>query len=519
MPYDPNQDFIGRKVQIEELYQKLRTPGRFDHRVALVGLGGVGKTQIAMEYVYRYRYTGDYNHIFWIRAADRPTILSEFEKIGEQLGYNKNDHPLPAEEIAVLVLQWLKSTERWLLVIDNLDEIQVINNLLPIGNLHSHVLITTRNSHTLGIPARPIEVKVMSIDDAVAMLILRSKADEEPPERDEEAEPTVHPPSQDAEGRDEQTEARAIVSELGCLPLAIEQAAGYIREGPGSIFEFLSAYQESKDYLLARRPDANWIYEDTVATTWLVSLNTIQRRRPIAIKFMKLFAILDSEIPIRYLRDGAAGLNDELRNAVEHTVSFHDSLALLKSFSLIRTSKSPDLIVIHRLVQTVIRKDLDAQQMLGYKSDTVLLAHHAFHPSLDLYLSSVDRELYRIFRRQVMSCIGPANTENWIVMNDLLYRLKEMNGFDILYKNTIPLSEEVLQNCLSLGESDSRETMEAMYELGLDYRSEGEDVLALETFGKLFQKLEKIGVKPDDPLILKTERARQKTLTTISFYR
>src|SRR5271168_3630796 len=138
MPYDRNPQFVGRDDILSLLRQKLEetNPKQYSHRLAIYGMGGVGKTQVAIEYVYQRE--NDYDDVYWISAADQTTLLSGFQEIGAKTGCLKPaESPLDA---AKAVLVWLRLQKNWLLVIDNLDDVAVANGLLPAMDT-GHTLI------------------------------------------------------------------------------------------------------------------------------------------------------------------------------------------------------------------------------------------------------------------------------------------------------------------------------------------------------------------------------------------
>jgi hypothetical protein len=143
------------------------------------------------------------------------------------------------EDVAKRILLWLEDKENWLLIIDNLDDVEVISGYLPQPNGLGHILITTRNTDTNGIPASGLEVREMDRDSAVSFLLGRIQA--------------VH---HSAEIR---AEACRIVEILGGLPLAIEQAAGYIKV-PENISNYRLVFQRSRRKLLGRRLLGNHTY-------------------------------------------------------------------------------------------------------------------------------------------------------------------------------------------------------------------------------------------------------------------
>ena len=144
-----------------------QAPKKYNHRIALYGMGGIGKTQTALEYVYTNR--DSYERIYWITAVDQASLLSGYQKIAIKAGL-KSLLNLKPVEIAEGVLSWLRQEQSWLLVIDNLDDINVVAGFLPQNGPHQHTLITTRNPNSAGIPAEGLEVPLLDPADSIDLL-------------------------------------------------------------------------------------------------------------------------------------------------------------------------------------------------------------------------------------------------------------------------------------------------------------------------------------------------------------
>lgn len=206
-------------------------------------MGGIGKTQIALEYCFRYQ--DKYEHIFWVSAAERTTLLSGFASIVKQTNcISITDNSL-LEEIAAEMIKWLDQHDNWLLVLDNLDDVQAVQNLLPRGG---HTLITTRLKDVKQIPAEGLEVDLMEESEVIELLLQAS-------ENSVEYEAVE--------------EARIIVQEVERLPLAVDQAAAFIRNS--NLYTFLDVFRSSTAKFLSERPKGNHPYPNSISTTWSVS--------------------------------------------------------------------------------------------------------------------------------------------------------------------------------------------------------------------------------------------------------
>jgi len=224
VPHERNPRFTGRREFLDTLKRKLtdNAPKTYNHRVALYGMGGIGKTQTALEYVYANR--DSYKRIYWITAVDQASLLSGYRNIAIKAGLTKLLGLKPMG-LAGAVVSWLGQEDSWLLVLDNLDDISIVSGLLPRNGPQKHTLITTRNPNALGIPAEGMELSLLGSTDSIDLLSTLSNIH-------------IEPEADSAKLK----EAARIVRELGYLPLAIEQAAAYVREVAGSFTLFLDHY-------------------------------------------------------------------------------------------------------------------------------------------------------------------------------------------------------------------------------------------------------------------------------------
>jgi tetratricopeptide (TPR) repeat protein len=388
VPYERNPHFSGRELLLETLHQKLNEirSKQYNHRIALFGLGGIGKTQLALEYTYRYK--DEYRSIFWISAATSANLLGGYAEVAKtQHCSSRSGSP---EDIAKSALNWFGANENWLLIIDNLDDIAVIDGFLPRSKSTGHTLITTRNQNCEGIPAEGFEVMTMTTDESVEFLLTRAKVEVVTPEV--------------------QAQAHQIVSELGNLPLAIEHAASYIIMSQN--FEnFLVVYRQSQKGLLFWMPDGNRTYNDTVGTTWRLSLDKLASISPVSIELIRLLVFLNpDEVMVEFLRIGASALRGELNTVVRDRFRFQKCVFALQDFSLIRVWDSGKRLSIHRLVQTVIKAELDENSRLVIMKDVVNLGL-VVYPGTGGSVSENETavKVWRNYGPQIISCFEQTN--------------------------------------------------------------------------------------------------------------
>lgn len=264
-----------------------------------------------------------------------------------------------------------------------------------------HTVITTRHHDIDGIPAEGLEILPMGQSEAVQLLLKRAKL---------------------SSGRQEnvQNEANRIVNALGCLPLAIEQAAAYIRQSK-SILEFMDTYHESAKELHARRLSANSQYQHTVATTWKLSFARLKVLKPDSITLITLLAFMNPDlILVEFLKAGRSALR-EAKNIIDNTFHFRECIHALQMFSLVRVWEEGRKISIHRLVQSVIRDSLNEEKKRDIVSQITELGIVAFPEPETSRFNPISRERSRRFLSQALSCLGYQDescSPKWHILSD-----------------------------------------------------------------------------------------------------
>ncbi|MEX0271090.1 NB-ARC domain-containing protein [Leptolyngbyaceae cyanobacterium UHCC 1019] len=208
---------------MQDLHDALTDTGRaaLNQAAALSGLGGIGKTQTAVEYAYRYFYdTPIYEWVFWVKADTELALVTDLAELARSL--DLGDGTL--EELAARSLRWLETNHRWLLIFDNADEPETVKPWLP-RNPQGRVLLTSRAPRftSLGVK-NPIAVTKFSLEESIAFLRDRTNL-----------------PALDAA---ELAAITALAQELDGLPLALEQAAAYIAQMGVSFAVYWHYYQQ-----------------------------------------------------------------------------------------------------------------------------------------------------------------------------------------------------------------------------------------------------------------------------------
>jgi tetratricopeptide (TPR) repeat protein len=351
VPYLRNPHFTGRDELLDRLAQQLAPEAQEQvtstRRVALTqpqalkGLGGIGKTQIAIEYAYRSRDLGQYTYIFWVNASEE-TLLTSFAALADLLPVFPVKGETDQWKLMKAIIQWLEQCqERWLLIFDNADDVALVSNYLPQQG-SGNILLTTR-AHAVGSLAVSINVEEMDRWEGTLFLLRRAQLFEHTSimdSSDEEVEIV--------------NEARGIVDALESFPLALDQAAAYIEETNCNLADYLQIYQDHRKDLLSRRGFQITNYPDSVATTWSLSFQKVEQANPAAAELLRLCAFLaPDKIPEELIREGAVYWSSQLQQAVSDAFAFNQMLEELLKFSLVKHLAEDHMLSIHRLVQAV----------------------------------------------------------------------------------------------------------------------------------------------------------------------
>jgi hypothetical protein len=317
----PVQSFMGRDEQLAALHDQLTGQGAaaLVPTTALTGMGGVGKTQLALAYAERYR--NDYDLGWWVPAETQLGMLTALAELGVVLGLPVDLRPA---ELAVRARHALRERSRWLVIFDNAPRPAGVAEFLPVAG-GGHVLVTSRDPAWQGI-ADPLAVDLLPLDEAVRLLVRRSG------------------------DRDERAAAR-LAEALGRLPLALEQAAAYAGQHHLPLAGYLELFGQQRAKLLALgKPLA---YQGSVDATFSLALDRLREVNPAAVRLVELCAVLaPDEIPLPLLLSDPTLLPEPLSAVVIDPVQRSELVGLLYRTGLL----TPDIANnarIHRLVQDV----------------------------------------------------------------------------------------------------------------------------------------------------------------------
>lgn len=345
VPYVRNPFFTGREEILEALHEHLTGDQgvTLTQSYALSGLGGIGKTQLAVEYTYRYSLS--YSAVFWIEAESAETILSSFVAIAEHLQLPERQET-DQQKIVAAVQRWLSTHNQWLLVWDNVEDLTLLQHFLPATKTGA-ILLTTRR-RALATLAQSMEVPTMMPEEGLLLLLRRAgllDTQATPKEMMHLAQYKPH----------EYRAAAQLVSTMDGLPLALDQAGAYIQETQCSLVAYLHHFETKRANLLSRRGERASEYPASVSTTWSLSFARVEQQNPVAAEFLHCCAFLHPDaIPEELFTRGAGQLSPQLRLLECDPLALNEIVSVLLSYSLIRRDRSTATLSMHRLVQAVL---------------------------------------------------------------------------------------------------------------------------------------------------------------------
>jgi tetratricopeptide (TPR) repeat protein len=324
-----NPGFTGR----EELLGLIETRlvGEPWQPLILFGLGGVGKTQLAVEYVHRHM--DEYQLIWWIAAEDRSRATASLVALGD-----RQDWPISrdmAKTVTTVLSRLERGQLRWLVVLDNAGRPEELGSLVPAAG--GHVLVTTRDAAWLEI-GRPVEVDVFSRRESVDLLQTRG-----------------HDITFD--------EADQLAHRLGDLPLALEQVAAMQSATKTPVQDYLRQLDERAIGLLAATQPGD--YRATVATAFAVAVDRIQVESLAASQLLELLSCLGAEpISLSLLRRAGGRIPPPLGRLLDQPSLLDEAVRLLRRYGLIKVLDRGQALQVHRLVQTIVRDTLPTESRL-----------------------------------------------------------------------------------------------------------------------------------------------------------
>ncbi|KAK4164715.1 phosphorylase superfamily [Cladorrhinum sp. PSN259] len=452
VPFGRNDGFVGRHTILDQLLSRIPPNANKDNcqYTIIEGLGGVGKTQAALEAAYRVRDGHADCSVFWVPALDTVSFENAYRNIGRELGVKGIDKD-DADVKSLVKTALGECRTSWLLVVDNADDMELVfggdrsrglRHYLPFSRQGS-ILVTTRN-HMVAVrfDQRNI-ITLAQMDQTEAVELLQHGQGSQTDDADSE---------------------RRLVDFLDNLPLAIKQASAYMAKTRISAARYLRHCRSSNKaliQLLSKDFDDQGRYqsiENPIATTWLISFEHIARDNSLAAQYLRFICFLgEKDIPLSLLPP----TDDELE--------VDEAIATLKAYAFI-IPRGEESFDIHRLVRLAMRNWLKEKGELTESITDVVTRLATVFP----FAEHENREIWMKYlpHTQVISESSGYCTDKE-AESDLLFSIAESYSeiakyeeAERIYRQALELKEKVLGR-------EHRSTLDSMNNLGLVLQNQG----------------------------------------------
>ncbi|KAF2808823.1 FabD/lysophospholipase-like protein [Mytilinidion resinicola] len=475
VPFERNPRFTGREVQLAQLEKLLCAQGRSkDHtaKVAIIGLGGVGKTQLVLELLFRTKSRHPDCSIIWIPATNKESLYQAYLDVARELGVPGWEEV--KADVKKLVQSYLskESAGQWLLVFDNADDMDMwiakpgpeqgssgLINYLPKSKQGCIVYTTRDRKVAVELVAQQSIVEVPEMDEEMATQLLRKSL-------------------VNSNLLNNKQDTQALLIELTHLPLAIVQAAAYINKNGILLAAYLSLLKEQeKDVieLLSEEFEDDGRYrniKNPVATTWLISFAQIRQRDPLAADYLSFMSCVDPrKIPQSLLPPGLSPKKEI------------DAIGTLSAYSFV--SKRPDgALDLHRLVHLATRNWLRKEGQLTQSTVRVIERFEEIFPNNNYK----NRSIWTVYVPHVRYALESDLVDrDWKKRMDLMWRYGMCLYEDGRWNEAeVPISQVLETSSRVLGE-EHPDTLTSMANLASTYRNQGRWKEAEELFVQVME--------------------------------
>jgi tetratricopeptide (TPR) repeat protein/transcriptional regulator with XRE-family HTH domain len=358
-----NPYFTGREQVLHNLHTQLtaKTSVALVQTQAISGLGGIGKTQVALEYAYRFRK--HYQDILWAQAETRETLISSYITFAKYLRLRECEEQ-EYQKVITAVKRWFREHKGWLLILDNIEDLGLMREFLPPPR-QGAVLLTTRRAETAPL-AQTLLLDVLPEEEGMLFLLRRASI----LGREETLE-TVSSSQREI--------ARVLVRAVGGLPLALDQAGAYLAETRCSLAHYLDLFQNTQLALLQRRGTLSIDHPHSVATTFALVFEQVQQKSEDAIQLLICCSFLaPDDIPLELFSQRITPQKTELEQVRGEPLLLDQMIEILRTFSLVRRDGEGHTLSIHRLVQTVLKEQLPEEKQRNWAEYVVRSVNELF---------------------------------------------------------------------------------------------------------------------------------------------
>ncbi|MBV9258965.1 MAG: helix-turn-helix domain-containing protein [Ktedonobacteraceae bacterium] len=385
VPYPRNPFFTEREDFLFQLHELLNQKQgiALSQSWVVSGLAGVGKTQVALEYAYRYRQ--NYRFVFWTSATTWETLQAGIASIADLLQlpeHNEQDQ----SKVLQAVRKWFVSHGEWLWILDDANDVEMVQNIISMQH-DGHLLLTSR-AQAWGSLAQRIEIKTMGLAEGTLFLLRRAKL-------------LAHNAFLDAVDEKDLAAAEAVVLSLDFLPLALDQAGAYIEEVGCSLSGYRDLYQTHHKNLLRRRGNIPIGHPESIATTWSLSFERLEQANPAAVDLLRLCAFLEPDsIPEEMIGASCVRFGSALQGVAADAFLLNEAIEELRKFSLVQRCPETRTLRINRLVQTVVKDSMSVEVQRSWAERAVRATNTVFPQQIEVIYYSQ----YRRYLPQAQAC-------------------------------------------------------------------------------------------------------------------
>jgi tetratricopeptide (TPR) repeat protein len=475
IPFSQNESFVGREMQLAEVEAKLFSNGQTTSMLAIVGPGGTGKSQLALEVAHRTKQDNKNCSVFWIDASDKDSLYQSYAGIAQKLSLLGGDNELADMKGIIQRCVVEMSGRQCLLIFDNAEnttlrssgssatETADLAECLPQSKLCS-AIFTTTSSHTAQAlaPRNVIALQDLTADTALRML-----------------QNHLTMPLSDAE----QHEAKDLLRELSYLPIAVVQAAACMNASSMTVQEYRAQLDEHKELALGYSSDLsedkeqNSSVTDPVATTLSVSIDQITRSDASGADYLSLAACVDQKDILVDLLDAASPQRRE------------DAIKILNKYALITRRPAESALDIHRLVHQALRERLQVQKQLQHWTQHTIIQLIRMFPDNDYSKRTKWRRL--LPHVQYALSHSPRNDDDKESL-DLALRCATALDRDGRYEEAEELGEQVMQMRKRLLGDEHPDTLTSMANLASTFRNRGRWKEAEELEVEVMQAMKRV---------------------------
>ncbi|MFF4896767.1 FxSxx-COOH system tetratricopeptide repeat protein [Streptomyces sp. NPDC001068] len=333
-----NTRFTGREPLLNDAYHLLQGSDHGAGVITLHGMPGVGKTQLAAEYIYRFG--SEYDVVWWVNAESRVTYRRVLAELAPKLRLATGDEYGERLRAVRDSLRRGNPYSRWLLVLDGADEPDQIWDLVPTGP--GHVIITSRNPEWGEHNSKLLEVNVYDRDESVAFIRRRAP-------------------------RLNEQESDQLAEALEDLPLLLDQTAGWLNDSDLSVDDYIALLEDGVD------PDVVKVSADfplAFQTAWAILLNKLRETVPESVDLLRLCTFFaPGFIPVRMLREMSSDdLPEQLTRLFNDPLLWNKAINQLRQYSVVRlesheigseeTPSPGESVYLHRMVHQIVGKDM-----------------------------------------------------------------------------------------------------------------------------------------------------------------